>query len=71
MEFSNFKSQSFKAHQSANNSALNYANAILPILALLLGITVEVLVIVWLKGEISTSIQERIGPEYATTPRTV
>jgi NAD(P)H-quinone oxidoreductase subunit 1 len=38
---------------------------ILPILTLLLGITIEVLVIVWLEREISASIQQRIGQEYA------
>ncbi|KAF0936105.1 hypothetical protein E2562_038739, partial [Oryza meyeriana var. granulata] len=38
---------------------------ILPILTLLLGITIEVLVIVWLEREISASIQQHIGHEYA------
>nr|YP_010617616.1 NADH dehydrogenase subunit 1 [Aspidistra cavicola]WAW81958.1 NADH dehydrogenase subunit 1 [Aspidistra cavicola] len=36
-----------------------------PILTLLLGITIGVLVIVWLEREISAAIQQRIGPEYA------
>nr|YP_010151104.1 NADH-plastoquinone oxidoreductase subunit 1 [Daphne retusa]YP_010151117.1 NADH-plastoquinone oxidoreductase subunit 1 [Daphne retusa]YP_010151195.1 NADH-plastoquinone oxidoreductase subunit 1 [Daphne depauperata]YP_010151209.1 NADH-plastoquinone oxidoreductase subunit 1 [Daphne depauperata]QQV73664.1 NADH-plastoquinone oxidoreductase subunit 1 [Daphne retusa]QQV73677.1 NADH-plastoquinone oxidoreductase subunit 1 [Daphne retusa]QQV73755.1 NADH-plastoquinone oxidoreductase subunit 1 [Daphne len=36
-----------------------------PILTLVLGITVGVLVIVWLEREISAGIQQRIGPEYA------
>nr|YP_009571741.1 NADH-plastoquinone oxidoreductase subunit 1 [Portulaca grandiflora]QBC69274.1 NADH-plastoquinone oxidoreductase subunit 1 [Portulaca grandiflora]UOX27438.1 NADH-plastoquinone oxidoreductase subunit 1 [Portulaca grandiflora] len=36
-----------------------------PILILVLGITIGVLVIVWLEREISASIQQRIGPEYA------
>nr|QWW89908.1 NADH-plastoquinone oxidoreductase subunit 1 [Acis autumnalis var. oporantha] len=35
------------------------------ILTLLLGITIGVLVIVWLEREISATIQQRIGPEYA------
>nr|YP_009689012.1 NADH-plastoquinone oxidoreductase subunit 1 [Paris japonica]QEL51643.1 NADH-plastoquinone oxidoreductase subunit 1 [Paris japonica] len=36
-----------------------------PVLTLILGITVGVLVIVWLEREISAAIQQRIGPEYA------
>ncbi|XVF67344.1 hypothetical protein PTKIN_Ptkin10aG0113700 [Pterospermum kingtungense] len=36
-----------------------------PILTLVLGITIGVLVIVWLEREISVGIQQRIGPEYA------
>nr|UFY98171.1 NADH-plastoquinone oxidoreductase subunit 1 [Euphorbia kansuensis] len=36
-----------------------------PILTLVLGITISILVIVWLEREISAGIQQRIGPEYA------
>nr|ADD31441.1 NADH-plastoquinone oxidoreductase subunit 1 protein [Gonopterodendron arboreum] len=39
--------------------------ALIPILTLVLGITIGVLVIVWLEREISAVIQQRIGPEYA------
>nr|BCB14403.1 NADH-plastoquinone oxidoreductase subunit 1 [Elaeagnus multiflora]BCB14564.1 NADH-plastoquinone oxidoreductase subunit 1 [Elaeagnus umbellata] len=38
---------------------------IIPVLTLVLGITIGVLVIVWLEREISAGIQQRIGPEYA------
>lgn len=36
-----------------------------PILTLVLGITLDVLVIVWLEREIASRIQQRIRPEYA------
>nr|YP_009171300.1 NADH-plastoquinone oxidoreductase subunit 1 [Pelargonium cotyledonis]ACH47256.1 NADH-plastoquinone oxidoreductase subunit 1 [Pelargonium cotyledonis]AJA38501.1 NADH-plastoquinone oxidoreductase subunit 1 [Pelargonium cotyledonis] len=38
---------------------------LVPILTLVVGITIGVLVIVWLEREISAGIQQRIGPEYA------
>nr|YP_010504474.1 NADH-plastoquinone oxidoreductase subunit 1 [Chrysosplenium griffithii]UXE32855.1 NADH-plastoquinone oxidoreductase subunit 1 [Chrysosplenium griffithii var. intermedium]UXE33191.1 NADH-plastoquinone oxidoreductase subunit 1 [Chrysosplenium griffithii] len=38
---------------------------LIPSLTLVLGITISVLVIVWLEREISAGIQQRIGPEYA------
>nr|YP_010982859.1 NADH dehydrogenase subunit A [Cordia monoica]YP_010982946.1 NADH dehydrogenase subunit A [Cordia sinensis]WOH22082.1 NADH dehydrogenase subunit A [Cordia monoica]WOH22170.1 NADH dehydrogenase subunit A [Cordia sinensis] len=38
---------------------------LVPILTLVLGITIGVLVIVWLEREVSAGIQQRIGPEYA------
>lgn len=38
---------------------------LVPILSLVLGITIGVLIIVWLERKISEGIQQRIGPEYA------
>nr|YP_009145315.1 NADH-plastoquinone oxidoreductase chain 1 [Trillium decumbens]AKK32195.1 NADH-plastoquinone oxidoreductase chain 1 [Trillium decumbens] len=42
-----------------------FGRLFVPVLTLILGITVGVLVIVWLEREISAAIQQRIGPEYA------
>ena len=38
---------------------------LVPIFTPIVGITIGVLVIVWLEREISAGIQQRIGPEYA------
>nr|QGQ56206.1 hypothetical protein [Monimopetalum chinense] len=38
---------------------------LVPIFTLILGITIGVLVIVWLEREIAAGVQQRIGPEYA------
>ncbi|KAF3646030.1 NAD(P)H-quinone oxidoreductase subunit 1, chloroplastic, partial [Capsicum annuum] len=39
---------------------------LVPILTLVLGITIGVLLIIWLEREISVGIQQRVGPEYAS-----
>nr|QUB02059.1 NADH-plastoquinone oxidoreductase subunit 1 [Dichorisandra thyrsiflora] len=47
------------------NEVYGFIWILVPIFSLILGITIGVLVIVWLEREISAAIQQRIGPEYA------
>nr|YP_010690476.1 NADH dehydrogenase subunit A [Aneilema beniniense]WBU14103.1 NADH dehydrogenase subunit A [Aneilema beniniense] len=47
------------------NEVYGFIWILVPIFTLILGITIGVLVIVWLEREISAAIQQRIGPEYA------
>lgn len=48
-----------------NEELLYPTKILLSIFTLMLGVTIGVLVIVWLERKISAAIQQRIGPEYA------
>jgi len=63
----NFKEQFIKIFDELKFSEdfFNFIWIILSIFTLLLGITIGVLVLVWLERKISAGIQQRIGPEYA------
>nr|YP_009092736.1 NADH-plastoquinone oxidoreductase subunit 1 [Eustrephus latifolius]AIR12564.1 NADH-plastoquinone oxidoreductase subunit 1 [Eustrephus latifolius] len=52
-------------HSFSRSESLKLIWVFVPIFALIFGITIGVLVIVWLEREISAAIQQRIGPEYA------
>lgn len=54
----------FDASKS-NDTFLDFLQILPPLFALIVGITIGVLVIVWLERKISASVQQRVGPEYA------
>ena len=43
----------------------HFIQILVSIATLMLGVTIGVLVIVWLERKISAAMQQRIGPEYA------
>nr|QWW92242.1 NADH-plastoquinone oxidoreductase subunit 1 [Acrolejeunea sandvicensis] len=48
-----------------NEEWFHFIQILISIFSLMLGVTIGVLVIVWLERKISAAIQQRIGPEYA------
>lgn len=48
-----------------NENSFHFIQILISIFSLMLGVTIGVLVLVWLERKISAAIQQRIGPEYA------
>nr|YP_009667700.1 NADH-plastoquinone oxidoreductase subunit 1 [Cololejeunea lanciloba]QCW58475.1 NADH-plastoquinone oxidoreductase subunit 1 [Cololejeunea lanciloba] len=48
-----------------NEKSFHLIQILISIFSLILGVTISVLVLVWLERKISAAIQQRIGPEYA------
>lgn len=48
-----------------NEKSFHFIQILISIFSLMLGVTIGVLVLVWLERKISAAIQQRIGPEYA------
>nr|QWW92324.1 NADH-plastoquinone oxidoreductase subunit 1 [Rhaphidolejeunea foliicola] len=55
----------FFSRLELNEKSFHFIQILISIFSLILGVTIGVLVLVWLERKISAAIQQRIGPEYA------